>query len=364
MVTFDPPTGSGGIEGRTTAYTAGLVRRSIHVKVAAIGPRGIGAEEPYQGAGLVRLSSSVAHVPRTFSILVRMMNSSAIDTVFFLSGGSTPIGLLTLGFSRLTGRRMGIFFYGRDVLQIRKRTAGSITLALATLLAGRVATNSRFTASLLPVTPRGRLAIIYPGVDSGISDEVPDSARDEAHPRVLFVGRLVWRKGADRLISAFAQLRSELPATRLDIVGDGPEMKNLQTLAENLRLGDSVTFYGALHGQRLWKRYAEASVLVLPSRQSSDDAEGFGTVFLEAGVFGVPSIGTRTGGIPEAVVDGFTGKLVGDEDVEGLKDAIKSLLGNPELRKRLGKNARMRASEFSWESSTNQVLQFLGAGDA
>jgi glycosyltransferase involved in cell wall biosynthesis len=364
MVTFDPPAGSGGIEGRTMAYAAGLVRRSICVKVAAIGLNEKLSEERYQGTRLVRLPSSVTHIPRTFSTLVRMMNSSAIDTVFFLSGGSTPVGLLTLGYSRLTGRRSGVFFYGRDVLQIRRRPAGGIALAFSILLAGRVATNSRYTASLLPVRPRGRLAIIHPGVDAEISKESPGDVRDEAHPRVLFVGRLVRRKGADLLVSAFSQLKSELPAIQLDIVGDGPEMKSLKALAEELGLGDSVTFHGALYGHELWRRYAEASILVLPSRQSNDDAEGFGTVFLEAGAFGIPSIGTQTGGIPEAIVDGCTGRLVADEDVEGLKDAVKDLLEDPTERLRLGRNAKERVSEFTWESSTNHVLQFLQGENA
>jgi glycosyltransferase involved in cell wall biosynthesis len=364
MVTYDPPTGSGGIEGRTMVYTAGLVRRSVPVEVAAIGLGERQSEEPYQGTRLIRLSSSVARIPRTFFALMRIINSSAIDTVFFLSGSTTPVGLLTLCFCRLTGRRSGAFFYGRDVLQIRRRAAGGTVLALSILLAGRVATNSRYTASLLPVRLHDRIAIIYPGVDASISKGDPDFSRDEAHPRILFVGRLVRRKGADLLVSAFARLISELPAARLDIVGDGPEMKGLQRLVEELHLGDSVIFFGTLIGPELWKRYAEASVLVLPSRESNDDAEGFGTVFLEAGAFGVPSIGTRTGGIPEAVVNGSTGRLVADDDVEGLKAAIKDLLENPSERLRLGKNARTRVSGFSWEASTNQVLQFLRDNDA
>ncbi|MDA4120100.1 MAG: glycosyltransferase family 4 protein, partial [Thaumarchaeota archaeon] len=203
----------------------------------------------------------------------------------------------------------------------------------------------------------------YPGVDASISKRVPDFARDEEHPRILFVGRLVRRKGADLLVSAFARLASELPTARLDIVGDGPELNGLQRLVEELHLGDSVIFYGALIGPELWRRYAEASVLVLPSRESNDDAEGFGTVFLEAAVFGVPSIGTRTGGIPEAVVNGFTGRLVAGDDVDGLKAAVKDLLENPSERLRLGENARTRVTGFSWEVSTNQVLKFLRGKD-
>jgi glycosyltransferase involved in cell wall biosynthesis len=360
IVTFDPPTGSGGIEGRTAVYTHIFNLRRLHVEVAAVGSHERGSKEPYQGTRLVRLSSSPAHTAGTLFVLVRMMASSAVDTVFFLSGGSTLIGILTLGFCRLSRRTAGVFFYGKDVLQLRKRPGGSLVLALSILLAGRVATNSRYTAKLLPVRPKGHTSIVYPGVDPDIPTSTLGISRDERTPRVLFVGRLVRRKGADLLMSAFAQVRLALPSAKLDVVGDGPEMEILQKLARTLQLNEAVTFYGALYGPPLWRRYAEASVFVLPSRQSKTDVEGFGTVFLEAGIFGVPSVSTRTGGIPEAVIDGLTGKLVDDEDVEGLQQAIKGLLEDRDERQRLGANARARALKLSWESSSNQVLGFLG----
>lgn len=364
MVTFDPPAGSGGIEGRTIAYTLGLLRRGIHVEVAAIHPEGRESEEQYLGTKLVRLSSSLSRLPYTLSTLLEMIKSSSLDSVFFLSGGSTPIGILTLGFSRLTGRRCGVFFYGKDILQARRTPVGTMMMALSIMLAGRVATNSRYTAGLLPVRPRGHLIVIYPGVDPSIINGLSRGTVDEAHPRILFVGRLIRRKGVDVLLTAFSQLRSGRPASRLDIVGDGPEMSSLRAQADTLRLGGAVTFYGPLYGSSLWERYAEASVFAMPSRQSIEDVEGYGTVFLEAGIFGVPSVSTRTGGIPEAVIDGVTGKLVDSEDSRELRDAIQVLLDDPEELRRLGRNAKARAAQYSWEASTRRVLELLGETEA
>jgi glycosyltransferase involved in cell wall biosynthesis len=364
IVTFDPPRGSGGIEGRTMAYTAGLLSRAMHVEVAALAPGQNDTEEPYLGTRLVRLSASILQLPRTFQALVKMMSRSSLDSVFLLSGGSTPLGIMVLGYSRITRRKSGVFFYGRDILQATRRPTGRIALMIAVVLAERVATNSRYTASLLPYKPRTPLVIIYPGVDPSISGGLNDRARDNQSPRILFVGRLVKRKGADLLVTAFGKVKSELPGVRLDIVGDGPELENLKALAHGLGLDASVSFYGALYGSELWKRYAEASLFVLPSRRSRYDVEGFGTVFLEAGVFGVPSVGTRTGGIPEAVIDGITGILVDSEDPEGLSKTIQSLLENPVEMERLGRNARLRISEFSWDSSTSQVLRLLGDDSA
>jgi glycosyltransferase involved in cell wall biosynthesis len=360
MVTFDPPTGSGGLEGRAMSYTAGMVERAVHVEVAALSPGQKKSEEPYLGTRLVRLSSSIVNLPSTISTLLRMMRDSSLDSVFMLSGGSTAVGNLVLGYSRLTGRRSGIFFYGKDILQTKRRPAGRITLALSILLAGGVGTNSSYTAGLLPLKPRRPLTIIYPGVDASIAQGLARVGRDQRSPRVLFVGRLIRRKGADLLLTAVSQLKSELPGLRVDIVGDGPEFGNLRALAEALGLKEIVTFHGALYGPRLWSRYAEASLFAMPSRQSPYDTEGFGTVFLEAGAFGLPSIGTRTGGIPEAVIDGTTGRLVDSEDVVGLRNTIRSLLENPGEMERLGRNAQKRASALSWGASTNQVLRLLG----
>jgi len=360
MLTFDPPVGSGGIEGRTMEYTSKLLERSIHVEVVAFSPQGNGSEETYMGTRLLRLSSSLLKLPLTFGTLAKIMHRSSIDSVFMISGGSTLVGILVLCFSRLTVRRTGVFFYGRDILQTTRRPSGRVLLLLPLVLADGVATNSKYTASLLPFRPKGRLTVVYPGVDSDIPRRLAHAGRDRRPLKILFVGRLVPRKGADLLITAFHSVRAKLPGLRLEIVGDGPEAAGLRALSERLGLDEAVTFYGTLHGPELWRRYAEASLFVMPSRESPLDTEGFGTVFLEAGIFGVPSIGTRVGGIPEAIIEGKTGKLVDSENVEQLSGAIQSLLDDPHELERLGKNAQRRASEFSWESSTDGFLSTLG----
>jgi len=360
-ITLDPSEGQGGIEGRAMAYTAGLVNRGIHVEVAALSPGKKTSEEAYQGTKLVRLSSSFLRFPWTLRSLVHLMGRSSVDSVFMLSGGATGAGIVVLCVSRLTGRRSAVMFYGRDILQSRRRPIGRIALLMSVLLADGVGANSRYTLSLLPFRPRTPV-IVYPGVDVGRARQRETAGRSRSEPRILFVGRLVRRKGADILLAAFGQLRAELPSVRLDVVGDGPEMSNLVSQANRLGLEGAVTFHGALFGQRLWDVYAKASLLVLPSRQSASDAEGFGTVFLEAGVFGIPSVGTRTGGIPEAVIDGATGKLVRADSTDELRSAIKSLRDDPEEMERMGLRALEWARRFSWERSTDQVLRLLGYG--
>jgi phosphatidylinositol alpha-1,6-mannosyltransferase len=357
IVTFDPPKGPGGIEGRAMAYTKKLRGYGFYVEVAAISPGAVRSEEPYQGTKLARFSSSPVQSPRSLVGLVRMINRSRLDSIFFLTGGTTFIGLILLAYSKFSGRRNAVFFYGKDLLQSRARISTRISVILSVILARRVATNSRYTAGLLPMRPRRRVGVIYPGVDPPILDEQIETGRVGGPPRVLFVGRLVWRKGVDLLLEAFAPLPSSFPGLTMDIVGDGPEMNHLRSRSAELGLDGIVSFHGSLEGLRLWRLYALASLLVLPSRSSESDVEGFGTVFLEAGIFGVPSVGTRTGGIPEAVIDGETGRLVNAEDVEGLREIISELLSDPAETTRLGKGARKTAQKLNWDASCQQLMR-------
>jgi len=359
MVTFDLQTEMGGIEGRAIAYTKRFLAQGIYVEVAAFAKGQKESQGQFMGTRLVRLSSSTSRLPSSILALVSMMRNSSLDYVFMLSGGSSVLGNLILGFSRLTRRRSAVLFYGQDILRAGRRVAGRLILVTSILLADRVATNSRYTASILPIRPRCSPGIIYPGVEKNIAIGATESPGDSTHPRILFVGRLVSRKGVDLLLKAFGGLHAEFPTACLDIVGDGPEMNNLRALTRTLGLEGVVTFHGALFGSDLWAKYSEASLFVMPSRQSAYDVEGFGTVFLEAGVFGVPSIGTRTGGIPEAVSDGITGTLIDDDDTEGLRKEISSLLKDPARRKRLGSNARDHVAAFTWDSSTSSVLRLL-----
>jgi phosphatidylinositol alpha-1,6-mannosyltransferase len=177
---------------------------------------------------------------------------------------------------------------------------------------------------------------------------------------VLFVGRLVRRKGADDLIDAFRSISESFPDARLEIVGDGPERKRLERLVADFGLGGRIEFFGSLKGHALYDRYQLCDVVAMPSKRLRDDVEGFGTVFLEAGIFGKPSVGTFSGGIPESIVDGETGILVREGDATQLGTALKSLLSDPELRLRMGRKARERVlKEFTWQQSAARLEEGL-----
>ncbi|MDA4123535.1 MAG: glycosyltransferase family 4 protein, partial [Thaumarchaeota archaeon] len=360
IVTFDPPENIGGVEGRAVAYTKELIAANHFVDLIALAPAYGFTRVPFYGAKLNKYPSSSRRVVGSFRSAVGEISTNSVDSVFLLSGALTLFGIALLAFARLMRLNSVVFLYGKDILGAKESAFRRFALVTASLLAGRVAVNSRFTAGLLPRSLSPKVGIVYPGVDPSIlTRDMPRSA--DGAKRILFVGRLVDRKGADDLVRAFSSLSQEIGGVSLEIVGAGPEMERLKAMALTLGVDERVRFFGNLTGRALYERYSMADVFAMPSKATSTDVEGFGTVFLEAALFGKPSIGTTTGGIPEAIKDGETGLLVPPQDVEALTKALEELLSDDERRERMGTNAQETAlSKFTWKASTASLVGLLG----
>lgn len=187
----------------------------------------------------------------------------------------------------------------------------------------------------------------------GVPDAVPPSStgRRDGDFHVLFVGRLVERKGVAELIEAVRRLSPAL-GVRLDVIGDGPERTRLEALVREGGLGDRVALRGRVSAADLRAAYGGADVLALPSiLDSRSDTEGLGVVLLEAMSYGVPVIGSDIGGIPDIITDGRTGLLVPPGDPEALAGALQRLVGDRELRARLGAAGRaLLGGAFAWRN--------------
>jgi glycosyltransferase involved in cell wall biosynthesis len=152
---------------------------------------------------------------------------------------------------------------------------------------------------------------------------------------VLFVGRLVRRKGVDGLIRAAAG--SPRPY-RVTVVGFGPEEAALKALAARLGLAGRIEFAGRVDDAELARRYAAADVFALPATlDERGDTEGLGVVLLEALAHGVPVVAAGLGGITDIVEDGVTGLLVPHDDPAALDAAIRRLLDDPALAAHLAR---------------------------
>lgn len=163
-----------------------------------------------------------------------------------------------------------------------------------------------------------------------------------AEARVLFVGRLVEKKGVGDLLAALAALGRRVP---LDIVGDGPLRPALEEQA--VAAGVDVTFHGMCDSRAVEAFMERATVVAMPSRRAATgDTEGLPVTALEAGARGRVVVGYAHSGIAEAVDDGRTGLLAAEGDVAGLSDRLRQALDDPALVARLGAAAaeRVRAS--------------------
>ncbi|CAA9452431.1 MAG: Glycosyl transferase, group 1 [uncultured Rubrobacteraceae bacterium] len=198
-----------------------------------------------------------------------------------------------------------------------------------------------------------RLTVVPCGVDQQTFRPVDRSAAREMlglsdRPTVVYVGRLVARKGVDTLVEAFALLPRHLDA-RLVIVGGepggSPEAARLAALADTLGVSERVSFAGSRPQEDLRHYYGAADVAV-----SVPHYEPFGMTPLEAMACATPVVGARVGGIKTSVADGETGYLVPPKGPEALAERVLRLLSDPALRLRLGRAARCRIEEcYTWE---------------
>lgn len=173
--------------------------------------------------------------------------------------------------------------------------------------------------------------------------------------RVLFVGRLAAVKGVEIAVRAMAAVRRSNPAAQLTVVGDGPLRSEMEALATSL--GVDVTWRGALPFDQMLNELAKASVLVAPSITAPNgQPEALGLALVEAQACGIPVVASRSGGIPETVIDGATGLLTDEGSVDETANHIARLLGDSDLRSRLGRAGREHVTrEFDLRSQSQRL---------
>ncbi len=272
-----------------------------------------------------------------------------------------PMGTAALIAKVLGGRSYSVIFHGLDLLCANRSRWKRWLVRIICQHAYLLAVNSQATARILTRFTDREVLVLTPGVEQKMRVSKAEARLQlgiASHERIILaVSRLVPRKGLDVLIEAVSQLSE--PA-RLVIIGQGPDLLRLESLASSLHgapispIGDlrnssSLFLTDVADAKRdLW--YAAADVFALPVREEKDDVEGFGIVFLEAALAGLPIVAGRSGGALEAVLDGVTGTLVEPHDPRIVAAAIKTFLDEPGLAAAFGQAGQARAEvDFRWQ---------------
>jgi glycosyltransferase involved in cell wall biosynthesis len=272
-----------------------------------------------------------------------------------------PQGVLGLWAARGTGLPLVSTFFGVELTWMEKQFPFLAPL-LRRIVRGSAAVTaiSRYTADRLKrQVPGVEPAIIPFGAAVHAPAEPPPYTWDGTRPfELLFVGRLVERKGVHLLLDAL----STLPAERgvvLHVVGDGPERAKLQARAVGLGLGARAVFHGFVAREELERRLTTCDAFVLPAVvDAKGDTEGLGVVLLEAMAHARPVIASAAGGIVDIVRDGRNGVLVPPGDAAALAGAIQRMMDDPARARALGLQGRQDAAEgFSWEVIADRLAE-------
>jgi phosphatidyl-myo-inositol dimannoside synthase len=363
-LTNDLPPRAGGIE----QFLANLLVRVHPDTTLVVGPaqEGAAAHDAAQPYRTVRVPGRVLPTPATGRLAVAAGRTHRPDVVVL--GASWPLGELAprlrddLGVPVVAlshGLEAGLSSVGLGRL-VRRATQGLAALT----------TISDWTEERLrPHVRAGRIVRIPPGVDvDRFTPQVDGSGQRRRWgvppdaPVVGCVSRLVPRKGQDALVEAWPAIRAHHPDAWLVLVGEGPSRDRLAAAVEALGPDAQVVLAGRAAWEDLPACFAALDVFAMPcrTRLAGTDVEGLGIVYLEAAACGVPTVAGRSGGAPEAVLDGVTGTVVDGRDGDALVDAVDRWLADPEARRRAGDEGRRWVERrWSWDAIAGSFATLL-----
>lgn len=208
---------------------------------------------------------------------------------------------------------------------------------------------------------RQKVAIIPMGVDAALTEK-GNKSEHKRHNNILFIGRLVEKKGVQYLLPAFKAVLQSHPEATLTIAGDGPWMTRLQKQANDLTIPKKhIVFTGYVHGNKKTELIMASDVCVVPSIIADDgDAEGLPVALMEGLAASKVCIATNESGADDVIEDGKSGFLVPEKDAEALATAIKEALSMESGRyMAMQRNAKSVSKQFAWPHIAKQHYEFL-----
>jgi len=301
-------------------------------------------------------SSILLPTPRVIRNLRKVIRSEGLTRVWF--GAAAPLALASRWLRSAGAKHSVALTHGHEVWwskifpfswamrEIAKNV--DITTYLGEFTHSAISPRFRDAEKLLKIAP---------GIDT--HHFAPRDAIElrrkyglENRPVIISVGRLVHRKGQDRLVEAMAEIVKKVPQAALVFVGEGPHRKELDRLVSLHNLHNHVIFIGRINYQDLPQYISMGDVFAMPSRSRlmGLEVEGLGIVYLEASACGLPVIGGVSGGAPDAVIDGVTGYVVDGNDLSAIAERAIKLLQSPDTRREMGRAGRAWVIEnWRWE---------------
>lgn len=276
-----------------------------------------------------------------------------------------PLGLIAWRLGKKFKIPFTVFFHGTDLLTAAAQPKKWPQVEKIVTAADRIVVNSLATAALYKkMLPNGQESVIItPGVTAlNISQAAAYEHLVATQPIknkriILFLARLVERKGLQIALEAFANLHF-FPDTILVVAGSGPEKNSALKWVKENNLTDRVLFLGNISDAEKWFWFSAAYLFWFPAQENPGDWEGFGIASLEAQGCGCPVIVSNVGGLPETVKDGDSGFVV--EPTAGAFTAVtETILQDSGRWQKLRTGARRNAAEHTWEAARQLFSQVL-----
>lgn len=287
-----------------------------------------------------------------------LVQADKFEQVFF--GAAAPLALLSRGLRKSGITRIVALTHGHEVWWAKVPP-----FSWAIRIIGRnvdvLTYLGNFTQSAisnsLNQSAISAMVKIAPGIDTEHFKPDPEAALlkselDLTGKRVIVsVGRLVHRKGQDKLVEAMPEILDEFPDAHLLFVGVGPHLEYIHKRAIELGVIENISFVGRVQYRELPKFISVGEIFAMPSRSrlAGLEVEGLGIVYLEASACGLPVVGGKSGGAPDALLEGETGFAVDGEKPSEIAAAIRTLLRDPALAARMGARGRQWIiDEWQW----------------
>ena len=377
LLTNDFGPRAGGIE----TFIIGLLERMPKGEVIVYTSKQVGSESFDKkwldnfGVKVIRDPSKILlPTPRVIRAVRRVIKQSKVEKIWF--GAAAPLAISARFLRAGNVKKIVALSHGHELWWSKvfpfnfamKEIARSVDVLtfLGDYTGSVIKRNFKDRAKLVKIAPGIDISHFKPEGDLSKINAVRSELKIGSEPLILSVGRLVHRKGQDKLITAMPKILAKRPDAKLLLIGQGPRKAKLDSLVAKYGIADSVKFLGSIAYTDLPKYLNAADLFVMPSRSRlmGLEVEGLGIVYLEASACALPVIAGSSGGAPDALIDGRTGYVVDGRDIDQIANRVLSLIDNPKQAEEMGKAGRVWVESHwrwdIWSSAFNELLEVSG----